>query len=297
MKWISRLLLPLVAALGIVAVAVPAGATTRPAWVGVHQTNNLAGWNAAQAAAGPGQIAREFFSGSLPATWSGAWASQVPQTTLVNVSYKTMDTNVAAFVASIPSTRTAPVWIIFHHEPEADYGTGGGPAYVSQFESQSVQIRAACALAGNCNVVKVGMIAGSYQYGKAGREGYTCAYIPPASYVDGYFLDAYQQYLAGLGNELYWTRWHTCLGTVPAGVVTGISEYGLGTFNANGSAASEAQRITVMQGDAAYLAANYPDLYEWMYWNYDDPTPGMQWSMTPGLVQTWQSIEAGSISS
>ena len=78
MKLLRRLLLLLAAAAATLAVAMPAGASTRPQWVGAHQGNNLNAWNAMNTAVGPSQIGREFFSGSLPADWSGAWASQRP---------------------------------------------------------------------------------------------------------------------------------------------------------------------------------------------------------------------------
>jgi hypothetical protein len=270
----------------LVAAAPAAGAQTRVAtWIGARATD----WTTANATIGPLQTQRVFYKTTLPATFAASQCGPLPSDVMCIVSYKTPDTNVASFVASIPAGRTAPVMIIFHHEPEADFPSGAD--FVAEFDAQSAEIRAAARGAGlttgPAGEVEVDMAAGSYQYGASSRHGYDCSYIPPASDVDHYTVDAYQGQLGGLAKNAGFVRWLSC--TQGKGIIRGITEYGLGACQGN------AAREQDMASDLAYLPTVLPKLYLLEYW-WENTTSScdQEWQFTDAqTIAEWQSIEAG----
>ncbi len=288
-----------VSAATLLGMALPAVAQSRATWIGGIGVDSLAGWQQVNQEIGPIQTAREYDPGSLPSTWTDStnFCQSLPAILCV-ISYKTPDTNVNAFVSSIPANRPAPVFVVFYAEPEAHNPPfGSGQQFVDEYETQVDEIRAACAEAANCGVVKVAMIASTYNY-QPGMPGADCSYIPPASYVDKYFADAYQPRLDGLQNDPGFQGWKSC--TQGTGVGRGLTEYGLGTCTNSGTWTEQA-REQQLAADAQYLSSAFPSLYLWNYYWRDDSTVGpcRDWQFPAGSVTAneWQGIEQGTVGS
>jgi hypothetical protein len=279
-----------------------APAQTPAPWTGAVGVNTLAGWQQMNQQIGPSHTARVYYADGLPASWSDTtnFCSSLPDVLCV-ISYHTEEKTQAAmnaFVGGIKANRPAPVFLVYYDEPEAHISSS---QFLSGYENQVDEIRAACAIAGNCGVVKVGMIASSYQY-QAGERGYSCAYIPPAKYVDVYFADTYEPVLVGLQNDTGFQRWATCAKAEGSGVVLGLTEYGLGICVASGTFTEKA-RAEQLAADAAYLSAHYPHLYEWeYYWHQGASAGGCKEYQFPAgptspTATEWQAIEQGTVSS
>jgi hypothetical protein len=279
--------------------ALPAGAQSRATWIGAIGTDSLQGWDQMNQAIGPSQYAREYYPDTLPATFSDTYCSELEPSVICVLSYHTEEdqTDISAFVDGIPADRAAPVFIIFYDEPEAHIATGA--EFVSEYENQVGEIRAACAQAepDNCGVVQVGMIASTYQY-QPGEAGASCSYIPPASYVDEYFADAYDPVLDGLANDPGFQGWKSC--TQGLGVDRGLTEYGLGTCVSSGTWTEQA-REEQLAADAQYLSTDFPHLYLWAwFWNDDSSVgPCKDWQFPASSVTAteWRGIEQGTVGS
>ena len=291
-----------VSAVSVVAalsMALPAGAQSRAMWIGGIGTDSLQGWNEMNQAIGPSQYAREYYPDTLPSTFSDTYCSQLEPSVICVISYHTEEdqADISAFVDGIPADRTAPVFIVFDDEPEAHIATGA--EFVSQYEDQVSEIRTACAQADpdNCSVVQVAMIASTYQY-QPGEAGADCSYIPPASYVNKYFADAYEPVLDGLANDAGFQGWKSC--TQGLGVDRGLTEYGLGTCVSSGTWTEQA-REAQLAADAQYLSADFPHLYVWAYYWKNDSSVGpcKDWQFPAGSVTAteWQAIEQGTVGS
>jgi len=271
-------------------------------------------WATGNSTIGPLQSTRLFYV-TLPTSITtspgngetACTTANVPISVVCVISYKTMDTNLAAFIASIPSNRH--VVLIWHHEPENDTFSGpgtNGQNFVSDFETESNAIRADAA-ADSLPDVKVAMAAEAYQY-QAGTKfdnGIGCSFIPPDQYVDFYFVDIYDPTPNGkslpdspVGNQ--WSAWLSCVTAANNAnphprKAEGIAEYGLGS---SGSSAENATREQTLVADDAYLKASFTNFYLWEYW-WNDPTTGN--ACAPNLCQftdqatitEWQEIEAG----
>jgi Glycine-rich domain len=256
-------------------------------------------WAAANSVIGPGDTHRIFYSGQLPATFDG---DGTPSNITCVVSYKTQNTNVAAYVNSVPSNRN--VVLIYHHEPENDYTSGA--TFVSEFKTQSTLIRAQ----GKSNV-KVAMCAEAYAYRNGGPSDVAAGnYLAGlGSYVDMFTVDVYQGSggfaawdwsSAGLANFDQWLNWVTLVTSASVvGTVQplGISEYGVDDpvgdtarhdrINLDWSYLLSAFTI----GGASAISA-YP-LQMWCYWWIDktgDPNPSK--FTDAATITLWQSIEA-----
>lgn len=281
------------AALGLAAPASQAVAATRAAGlIGAYGGPTESDWASANSAIGPLQTQRIFYSGALPASYTGSVCASYPAGVTCVISYKTMNTNVASFVGSIPASRD--VILIWHHEPENDTFSGpgtNGQNFVSDFESQSRIITA-----GDPANVQVAMTAEAYQYdaGTDHTNGVGCSYIPPNQYVNFYFIDIYEN--PPNGKDLpnapggAGTEWNTWLGCVQAAnnanphprKALGIAEYGLN------NEASDAVRAQTLQADSAYLKANFPNFALWEPWDFSD------WQLTGSqTIAEWKAIEAG----
>jgi len=243
----------------------------------------VAGWQAGNTAIGPLQTQRIFYSGALPASFTGSYCDQLEKAasnaiTCV-ISYKTQTTNVAGFVAGIPATDH--VIMIFHHEPENDTFSGSGTNgqnFVSQFEAQSTLITNSAAAAGNSAEVKVAMAAMAWQYQSSSYHGYSCSYIPPDQYVAYYLTDIYEP--APNGRPLntgpvasQWNNWLACVNAANNAnphprKALGIAEYGLGTL------AGDSVRASTITADDAYLKANFTNFALWEYWDENNAVNG-----------------------
>lgn len=247
-------------------------------------TNALSLFNTANSTIGPLNCTKLFYSTVLPTTYVGSIESTYPVGVTPVVCYKTMNTNVAAYVNSV----TRPVWLVYHQEPEGDYPLGS--TFVSEFNTQSALIRAQ----GN-PLVKVVCCSAGFPYRAAGTADVLAGnYIPPASSVDYYCKDVYQDQgslypTAGLSNYPIWTNWYSFVSG--SGKPIGITEYGIGSTGSN------ADRNTRIQQDCAYLRASIPSLAMWQYWWSNvgtDPATTYQFTDT-ATIATWQGIEAGTI--
>lgn len=209
-------------------------------WVAANQTSEI----------GPLQSNKEFYSltNTLPTTFAGTTcaqiASQVTPPPACVITYKNAEAQdgITTFVKSIPSDQT--VILVFCQEPEGK-GHGAscnlpqsGSAFQAAFEQQSDEIRAA----GDYPNVLVGMDAEDDEYDAGGTNdnggspATTCYYIPPASYVDVYLVDHYENVDTAADNGLDMpnaggisaTEWDTWLGCVSGlGKPIGLAEYGL----------------------------------------------------------------------
>lgn len=227
---------------------------------------------------GPLENQRLFWKASLPANFTKTPGHDLPKGVTAVVSYKEPTTNVKSFLQSIPADR--PVIMIYHHEPEEEYG-GNGKKFVAEFVAQSKLIRSVA----GANV-KVAMAAMTYQYDK-NRNGVGCDYIPPPESVDYYLADNYVDTPDGdgLAKDPEWLGWLGCV--EGKGKPLGLAEYGLGT------GAGNAVRAQTMRRDDAYIKANFPDFVIWSYW-WVDMGGKQNYKFTDAAgIAAWKSISLG----
>lgn len=255
-------------------------------------------WASANATLGPGDTHRLFYPTILPAAFD---PDSTPGDVTCIVSYKQADTNVAAYVNSIPSSRSAVM--VYHHEPEGDFTSGA--KFAAEFKTQSGLIRAQ----GRANV-RVAMIAGNYRYRDASTDADTKAgnYLRGLGpYVDFFGVDQYQNAPGtsagadwpptGLATYDRWLNWLSLVND-PAIVgevrPLGIVEYGI---DSAAGAAEQRQRIaqdrdylkTAFDPGNANAVSAWP-LQTWCYWWHS----GKPYYFTdPETVALWQSIENG----
>ena len=261
---------------------------------------DCAQFSVANSAIGPLQSCKIFYDGAvtLPASFAGSTCDSLPRNVTCVISYKVADTNVGNFVGSIPAGKN--VILIYWQEPEHSW-SGTGASFVSEFEKQSNEIRAATTTA-NAENVFVAMDSSNYQYGAAGSghsNGTGCSFIPPPAYADFYFGDQYEHMSTGnnfandtpdSGVNTEWNNWLSCVS--PQNKPIGVAEVGYNCGQANGTGANPngATTTQAMAADNNYLGGN-PDglpvvLYEY-WWN---PNVGCQFTGS-SQVSEWQSIE------
>jgi hypothetical protein len=281
-----------------------------------------ADWIAADKASdiGPLQSVKEFIikQRALPAKWEstgnvcygieqalGAKNSAEWPACVVSYNLLESEADLVKFFTGLPAAQM--VIMNWKNEPEAPGAVfppcGGhaadGPAYVCDFEQESDNIRQA---AGDAPNVFVEMDASSYQYDSEpgsrhdrGGAAPDCPYIPPASYVDFYLADHYNEHAtdASLPNEkspekTEWSTWLNCVAS--SGKPIGLAEYGLDCKTQNPPQKTLADEIGK---DNDYLAAipgaKQPTIM-WEYWDWDTKPPGCQMtSMT--VKDQWKSAE------
>lgn len=237
-------------------------------------------WSQATNEIGSLKVTRLFYD-TLPTTFS---REGIPLGVTLIVSYKTQNTNVASYVSSIPSNQA--VQLVYHHEPEGDYTSGS--TFVSQFNAQEQ-------IAHQANpTVPFAFIAGGYQYGAPGRNGYDGSFIPPNA--DRYYLDSYQRGTAAspiqpASQDPSVQRYITLLNQ-RGKLFNGFTEYGRGVVPQGGTLtdAMVQQRVNVFSADDNYLH-NLPGVQVWSYWYTTDLASGDQWRLTDSTSQhAWRNI-------
>jgi hypothetical protein len=281
----------------VVAAPAPSFAATRPAGIiGAWVSGGSAAWETADSAFGPLQDARIFYTKALPASYAGSVGSNLPSGVTLVVSYNTPDTNVSSYVCSVPSTRN--VILAFYHEPENQHSPfASGASFVTEFDAQSAEIRQD-ALTCGVTTVKVAMISMTWAYANSTRRGYSCSFIPTAANVDYYLGDTYEKNQDTLALDPGFQRWLTCTST--SGLVPqGLAEYGVGLGNTTktGCQFTDQQRASVIQTDAAYLTANFPNFAMWSYSWVTGSQCWDSWQFPTGgaAATTWQNIATGAI--
>jgi hypothetical protein len=280
----------------VFAAAVNAGAATKPhrvaTWIGAHSNlGDPATWAAANAAIGPLQTQRVFFTPTLPASYADdPQCSTLPAAAMCVISWQTPDVNVASYVRSIPSSRH--VEMVFTHEPEGTANSGApkfpsGAAFVAAFKTQSAEVRAAAA--GRKNI-EVAMVAELYEYGAPGMPGYGCSYIPPKSTVDHYFADLYDPTGTLAADDPGLARWMSC--TANMGKTRGLAEWGVGPSSC---IASGLTREQVMSQDLADFAHLFPSMFLLEYWWVDNSVtsgqPCRNWQFATSEAGPWIAAE------
>jgi hypothetical protein len=197
--------------------------------------------------------------------------------------------------------------MVFEGEPERNPAFTSGAQFVSQFDTESQNIRkAAVTSAGNAMPnVFVAMDSSTYEYGAGPNDsaGTKCGYIPQTTSTDFYLADHYDEGANGksLPNEnstiasdpdttngQKWLNWLSCVQSINKPL--GLAEYGLDCH-------SDPNQPVVSQemgADNPYLAA-IPSATEptimWEYWYSDNGgNPGCVYTNTTTMAQ-WQAIE------
>jgi len=261
---------------------------------------NCAQFSTADSTIGPLQSCKIFYdtAHALPSSFTGSVCDSLPANVTCVISYKVADTNVASFVGSIPAGKN--VILIYWQEAERSWN-GTGASFVSAFETQSNEIRAASTTA-NAENVFVAMDSVAYQYGAVGSghsNGTDCSFIPPSAYADFYFGDQYEFVSTGnnfandtpdSGANTEWNNWLSCVS--PRNKPIGVAEvgYNCGQKDGNGAQPDNATTTQAMASDNSYLGRN-PDglpvvLYEY-WWSHN---VGCQFTGS-SQVSEWQSIE------
>jgi hypothetical protein len=206
---------------------------------------------AANGRIGPLHAVRLFYSGALPSRYSKL---HVPRGVVAFISYKTPSRRTVGFAKSCPSgTR-----IIFHHEPENDYG-GNGAAFVAQYDRQYRVLKAAN------RRLRVGMAAMSYQYA-GGRHGQSGRFLPPARRVDFYAVDNYEAKPSGKGlaADTPFQHWYRLVRHRGKPLV--FAEYGVGVSPVHARADRWShRRAATLWADRRWLNA-HPAFTTVLYW-------------------------------
>lgn len=238
--------------------------------VGIHADN----WAGDNGTMGPLRAERVFYPGALPQSFAGSKAAKYPANVVVYVSYKKRG-NAAKFARSIPSGRR--IRLIYHHEPENDYG-GNGAAFVKEFKAEYRAVKKANPK------VQMGMAAMTYQYAH-GRAGQSGSFLPPASSVDFYAADNYEAKILpkGLAGDPEFQGWYKLVKN--RGKELELTEYGVGATDLK---ASGTQRAAVIRRDDAWLTGN-GRFGSWLYW-YKNGT-NHDWRFTDSAsVKAWRAV-------
>lgn len=231
------------------------------------------------------QSDRVFYRTLPPSYSSDTNCSGLPAGVVCIVSFKTLNTNVVSYFKSVPDGH--PVIGVFWHEPEGDFSSGS--QYVGKFESQSRLIRSV-----HNHNVQVAMIAGGSQYMNPQRHGWDCSYIPPASYVNHYFMDLYDATDVGAMNIPSIHRWLHC--TQGRHRSRGIAEMGIAPSKCSTSGMTRNQ---VLKSDLQWFPTVMPNMYLLEYWWSDSSgqTPSYctdHWQFTDQTnIHTWIAAERG----
>lgn len=290
--------------------------------IGAYAGGNAADWIAADKTSdvGPLQSVKEFIikEKALPSQWdsTGNECYGIEQTLGAKnsaewpacvISYNLLETepDLVKFFTRLPAAQM--VIMNWRDEPEAPHAVfpecGGkkadGAAYVCDFEKESDHIRQA---ADGAPDVFVDMDASTYQYDSDPGSGHDrggaaphCPYIPPASYVDFYLADHYDQDAtdASLPDEnspegTEWSTWLNCVAS--SGKPIGLAEYGLDCRTQKPPQKTLADEIGK---DNDYLlaipGAKQPTIM-WEYWDWDTKPPGCQMTSTT-VKDEWKSVE------
>jgi hypothetical protein len=308
--------------------------------VGAYAPNGSA-WQTDNADIGPLQSDKMFFGGNspaLPGQWNdpsnpcyeitqGANAPAEPPACVINLNPPPdssgdpvySEAQIQAFFTGMPAGQT--VIMVYFGEAEdspsgtfsgcPDAGTSDAANYVSCFEQEAGNIRAAAASLGLTENVFIADDSASDQYATGGT-GVGCAWIVPPGYVDVYLLDHYERGWAdgsnlsvqsGHGDPGYngqgaqqWNNWLGCV--QGSGKPIGLAEYGLCSGGADcnrgsttcGDAGSTTDDTNTMAADNSYLAGEpsgtSPTLL-WEYWYANC----WQFDNSNGGITEWQSIE------
>lgn len=278
-------------------------------------------WGTMNSTVGPSQVDKMFYSGALPSTYAASNCASVqdahPNVTCVQ-AYKTPDTNVAAYTASVPAGRN--VVIVFHQEPEGDTFANGPDGcnagnnagnFVCEDKAQANLVHGAVTAANRANVFFSDDSSG-YNYGN-GRTGADCSWTVPSSYIDLYFMDHYMNPVDGQNSEVYgttgqhseFTNWVGCVG--PQNKPIGWGEYGTNCnagLNPDATAVEQtfAADNTLLESESFDSTVNgaagptyHLPFVDWMYWWYDNGNncqfqPGASPDGT-GVTNQWQANE------
>lgn len=238
--------------------------------IGLHSDD----FAAADDTVGPVRAERVFFPGELPDTFSGSRADRYPDNVVVYVSYKKPG-NAASFVRSIPDDKK--IRLIYHHEPENDYGSDGSD-FVREFQNEYHTVK-------NANpAIDMGMAAMTYQYDDH-RNGQSGSYLPPADSVDFYAADNYQEEIIpeGLAGDPQFQGWYKLVKDRGKELV--LTEYGVGATDMH---ASGSDRAAVIDRDDRWLTDN-GRFSTWIYW--DKQGTNHDWTLTdPTSQRAWRSV-------
>jgi hypothetical protein len=224
------------------------------------------------------------------------------------------------FFNGLPADQT--VIMVYRGEPEGktDFsgctGSTDAAKFVSCFEQESSNIRAAAAYWGRTENVFTADDSGSYEYDTpdsdstdktAGMSPAPCGWIAPPSYTDFYLLDHYEHGWAD-GSPLsaqngdtthdgqqQWNNWLGCVNG--SGKPIGLAEYGLcsggkfcGPQKTCGTSASTQLDHDTMEADRLYLegepSGRSPTLL-WEYW-YDNC---WKFDNSNNMQTEWKDIE------
>lgn len=242
-----------------------------------------------QAQMGPLQIGRVFHDSGLPSNWSSTLADSGMNGTAAGtaciVSTQTNNANMAAYLASVPSTllNAGKVYMSWHHEPEGDYATGA--AFVSEYTTFRNAVKAIEPR------VKVGPIAEGDKYGRyPDAQAVAGNYLPNASICDFYGMDLYHpmngrgvppasdpESVITLASYLDWQKWYTAL-VRGRGKPIIIAEWGMyaepdpyntGAPNTTNMAVKQANRAIMLPNWLAELQALPEGTEAVAYWFVD----------------------------
>jgi hypothetical protein len=264
---------------------------------------NAADWFSANGAAGPLQSDKQFWMTELlPDQWNESTNAcyeieqSVPDASgwpacVIAYGVQESQAQIAKFLANVPAAQM--VIMVYYSEPEGKFSSGA--QFVSQFETQSQNIRAA---AGDAPNIFVALDSSSYEYGTRASDsaGTGCGYIVAPQYVDFYLVDHYDEGAsgnslpdettgpAGDSNGQKWLNWLGCVQSMNKPL--GLAEYGLDCH----SDPDQPVVTDEMEADDNYLSA-IPGATEptimWDYW-YDT---GCQFSNSAGGLTAWRSFE------
>lgn len=270
---------------------------------------------------GPLQTEKEFYgtNTTLPSSWSDSsndcynieqvYSSDPSRWPLCIIAFKynasgtvQSEAGIQGFLAGLPSDQQ--ISMVFWQEAEDTY-PGTSTQFVSDFEAEASNIRAAAAADNRTQNVFVAQDSSTYQYYNG--DGVGCGWIVPSSYADYYLADHYTRNETGGGASMpnqpspyanQWTGWLNCVKGNNKPI--GLAEYGMcsggpslckgspcpgGTSNTSDITASIADDNTYLAGDPG----GTEPVILWSNWQY----PSYCAYLTPGGAQArqWQSNE------
>jgi hypothetical protein len=247
------------------------GADAAPSRVSFGANVGSGSWESAELALGPLSNIRLFYSGQLPQSYADV---HVPPGVVAWISYKQHSSHDAAFAKSCPpKTR-----LIYHHEPENDYGPNGAQ-FVKEFVAEYDEMKAANPSIG------FGMAAMSYQYA-GGRDGQSGTYLPPANKTDFYAVDNYEPKPngKGLAADTEFLNWYNLV--KDRGKPISFAEYGVGV-NPIGYTTDQwsSLRAQTFRADEAWMSTHrIASLLYWYNtgsqgdWKFHDTASEAAWS-------------------
>lgn len=231
-------------------------------------TNGPRNHQAVENIIGPLAANRVFYPAGLPSSYGTAG---IPLGVRGFISYKAGSANTVPFVSSCPpGTR-----IIYHHEPENDYGADG-TKFVQEWQTQKAIVKKA-----NPSVL-FGMVGMAYQYD--GRNG-NGTYIPNGA--DFYGVDVYTPKPTGAGLAIHtgFQKWRNLV--KDSGVPLSVTEYGVGV-HPPGTDNWSTQRALSFHTDNVYLRAlgGFDSI---LYW-YNSGNAGNWTFKDPASITAWKAF-------